>query len=130
IEGKREDIENHRYLSQAAPAAILASCDAIEARTQIKILWANDASGAAQRLECLVWQYVKGIVRDYETLRSVCPAEDSGEGVAKAPEATERARREPGGHVHPIGEVVGEVLGAITAARGDGSEDVRNSMEV
>lgn len=69
IEAECSDVSNHSYRSQAAPAAILASLDALCVRAGIHIFWCGDTTGAARQLEGLVRQFIRGIEKDYGRLQ-------------------------------------------------------------
>ena len=58
------------YRSRATPKSLLASLAAIEVRMGIHILWCGDSDGAARRVEGLVRQFARGILKDAKRLEA------------------------------------------------------------
>ncbi|MCX7049970.1 MAG: ERCC4 domain-containing protein [Candidatus Sumerlaeota bacterium] len=125
IEATPDAVEMKLYRADVAPSAIMGTLDALAVRAGLHVFWCGDPAGAARRVESLAEKFIRGIQKDYERLQTVCPCQEPGASAEKPT----RARREPGGHVHPINETVGEVMAGIAEARA-GSEAVTCSMEV
>lgn len=68
IEALRSDVQAARYRSDAAPASILATLDALSVRCNLHVFWCADAEGAALCLESLVKHFCTGIQKQYNLL--------------------------------------------------------------
>ena len=55
--------------SSANPKSVLASLDAIQVRAGVQVYWCNDSEGAARRLEGLVRQFTRGVLKDIKRLQ-------------------------------------------------------------
>lgn len=81
IEAWQSHIKDGEYRGMATPQSILASLAAIQVRAGVHIIWAGSPEGAAQTVERLVRQFVRGIEKDYQRLRALSPDRNTGDEV-------------------------------------------------
>lgn len=75
IEANWSDMAAGRYKSQAKPQAIGAMIDSIMVRTSVKVCWAGNRAGAAERLQGWVKQFIGDIFNDIKRLGIVLTKE-------------------------------------------------------
>lgn len=76
IEAHRLEVEMGEFIGSASPRSLMATLDALEVRTGLHVMWAGDHHGAARRLEGLVRQFARGILKDARTLGVRCDIEE------------------------------------------------------
>jgi DNA excision repair protein ERCC-4 len=68
IVGTRSEIEAGTYRSRTAPAAILSTLRAIEARFDVPVVFALDATAAAKEVEAWTYWFARELVESANTL--------------------------------------------------------------
>lgn len=71
IEATQADVEAHAYRSDISPASILGTLDALAVRAGLHVFWCGDAQGAARKVESLAEKFVRGLIKDYQSLVKV-----------------------------------------------------------
>ena len=68
VEAWQSHIENAEYATFTTPQSILASIAAIQVRAGVHVIWCGTPKGAADMLDRLVRQFVRGIQKDADRL--------------------------------------------------------------
>jgi DNA excision repair protein ERCC-4 len=70
VVGSRLDVEQHRYHSNIAPTAIVATLAAFEVRYDLPVVWCDTPEAAARQVESWVWWYAREIIKNASALVS------------------------------------------------------------